>query len=315
MSNIPGFNMDSQWILTRRGSKNPIDPFKPYGYFNEKERTPSGSIEDVSTILLVNNECPFHCLMCDLWKNTTDEPVPAGAIPEQIKFALSRLNPTKHLKLYNSGSFFDPRAIAISDYEEIASRLQGFETVIVESRPNFINENSLLFNKLLKPELQVAIGLETVHPQVLQELNKKMTLDNFEKSVSFLRSNGISTRAFVLLRPPFLSETEGVIWAKKSIDFAFETGVSSCIIIPVRAGNGALEDLASTGCFESPDIKSLEDVVEYGIRLKKGLVFSDLWDIDNFIKCKKCKEARKNRLLSMNLNQLPVAPISCSCSN
>lgn len=314
MSRFPDFEIDDQWILSHRGKKNPVDPSKPYNYFIEKERTVSGTIGDVSTIFLTNSECPFRCLMCDLWKNTTDKPVPEGAIPEQIDYALSKLPLTKHLKLYNSGNFFDKRAIPKNDYEKIASLIENFETVIVESHPGFINKNTLLFSDLIKPKLQVAIGLETVHQEVLQKLNKKMKLADFERSVRFLSSNGIFSRAFILLRPPFLSESEGVSWAKKSISYAFRTGVTSCTVIPVRSGNGALDALAANNYFEQPDIRSLEEVIEYGIELNEGLIFSDLWDIDSFSSCNKCLERRKERLLQMNLNQIIYPQILCSCT-
>lgn len=314
MSRFPDFKIDNQWIISHRGKKNAVDPFKPYNYFIEKERTVSGAIEDVSTILLTNNECPFRCLMCDLWKNTTDKPVQEGAIPEQIEYALSKLSLTEHLKLYNSGNFFDKRAIPVNDYKKIASLVENFKTIIVESHPGFINKNTLLFRNLIKPKLQVAIGLETAHPEVLQKLNKKMTLNDFKQAVRFLNYNGIKTRAFILLRPPFFSESEGVSWAKKSIHYAFRTGVTSCTVIPVRSGNGALDALAVNNYFEQPDIRSLEEVIEYGIELNEGLVFSDLWDIDSFSLCDKCLERRKERLLQMNLDQKTYSKIGCSCT-
>ncbi|MCK4853929.1 MAG: hypothetical protein KAT31_06700, partial [Bacteroidales bacterium] len=251
--------------------------------------------------------------MCDLWKNTSDKPVPLGAIPEQIRFALSGLPPTTHLKLYNSGSFFDNRAIPENDYQEIASLIENFASVTVESHPVFIKENSLHFRDLIKPVLKVAIGLETVHPDILPRLNKKMDLADFEHSVSYLASHGITTRAFILLRPPFLSEAEGIQWAKKSIDYAFSVGVEICILVPVRSGNGALDVLTVDNYFAQPGIRSLETVIEYGIRLKAGLVFADLWDIERFSSCDKCLEMRKKRLIQMNLHQKIYPQISCSC--
>lgn len=314
MSKFPDFRIDIQWITSHRGKKNRVDPDRPYHYFVEQECITPGTIDDVSTILLTNSECPFRCLMCDLWKNTTDKSVQAGAIPAQIHYALSRLPLTKHLKLYNSGSFFDPGAIPVDDYGEIARLVDHFETVIVESHPVFIGRNSLLFRDLLKPALQVAIGLETVHPEILPRLNKHMKLTDFEDAVRFLTSQGIATRAFVLLRPPFLSETEGVYWAKKSIDFAFRAGTESCCVIPVRSGNGALDELAEHNYFSQPHIKSLERVIEYGIRLKSGPVFADLWDIDRFSSCDKCLGMRKKRLINMNLNQIIYPQVNCSCS-
>ena len=140
-----------------------------------------------------------------------------------------------------------------------------------------------------------------------------MDLADFGHCVSYLASHGITTRAFILLRPPFLSEAEGILWAKKSIDYAFSVGVATCIVIPVRSGNGALDVLTVNNYFAQPDIKSLETVIEYGIRLKAGLVFADLWDIDRFSSCDKCLDMRRKRLIQMNLHQKIYPQISCSC--
>ena len=313
MSKIPEFQIDGRWIRALRGSKAPVDPYIPYGYFHEKELSSTGSIEEVNTLLLSNRECPFTCLMCDLWKHTTDDPVPVGAIPAQMEYALSRLPAASVLKLYNSGSFFDPHAIPVQDYPDIASRAEDFEMLLVESHTAFLGKLCLDFHKLLTPNLQVAIGLETVHPEVLDRLNKQMTLDSFKRAVGFLGEHGISTRTFILLRPPFLSEEEGVEWACRSIDFAFQAGVELCSLIPVRAGNGAMESLASQGLFQEPSLDSLEEVLEYGIALGKGRVFADLWDLERFSGCDRCFEARKARLDKMNLSQKILAARDCDC--
>lgn len=302
-----------KWILDNRGKKNQVDPFKPYFWLAEKERQVSGETENTGTIFLTNMECPFHCLMCDLWKNTTDRPVPVGAIPAQIEWALEQMPNVKHLKLYNSGSFFDERAIPVADYPKIASLINGFKTVIVESHPKFINESCLEFRDMFQAELQIAIGLETVHPQILRKLNKHVTIDNFSDSVKFLTRNGIRSRAFILLRPPYLTESEGIFWAQKSINFAFSVGVECCIIIPVRAGNGAMDELMKSGDFHLPKIESLETVLQYGINLKTGRVFADTWDLGLFSTCPKCLEQRINRINAMNLNQEVVFGEKCIC--
>jgi len=302
-----------KWILSHRGAKNMVDPFRPYAWLVEKERQISGLIEEVGTIFLTNMECPLHCLMCDLWKNTTDRPVPVGAIPAQIEWALAQMPGVKYVKLYNSGSFFDDRAIPPPDYLQIASLLSGFETVIVESHPKFIDEKCLQFRDMLNGELHVAIGLETVHPEILRKLNKHVSLDDFGISVKFLNRNGIKTRAFILLRPPYLSESEGIFWAQKSIDFAFNCGVECCIVIPVRAGNGVMEELMKTGDFHQPQISSLETVLEYGIGLKAGRVFADTWDLSLFSTCPDCLEKRINRINIMNLNQEISDSEICPC--
>jgi radical SAM enzyme (TIGR01210 family) len=307
--------INSEWILSQRGAKNKIEFWRPYDCMVEKERRPNGRIEDTAIVFLSNKECSFKCLMCDLWKNTSDDTVSRGAIPEQIEWALSRLPAARHIKLYNSGSFFDQKAIPRSDYRSIARLVDHFETVIVESHPRLIGEKCLEFRDLISGKLEVAIGLETAHPEVLDRLNKQMTLEDFKTGVEFLKRNDMNSRAFILLRPPFMTEEEGIFWARKSIDFAFDCGVDSCTVIPVRAGNGAMEELIQRGDFEKPDLTSLEEVLEYGISLQRGLVFADTWDLQLFSDCDTCFQDRYERIHQMNLTQETSSQIQCShCS-
>lgn len=315
MSNFPDIEMDDRWILSHRSPKNHVEQQRPYAFLVEEELAASGEIEKVATVFLTNKECPFRCLMCDLWKNTTDERVLPGRIPDQIAYALERLPPAKHIKLYNSGNFFDSRAIPPEDYKSIAALLDPFETVIVECHPKLINERCLEFRDMLCGKLEIAIGLETVHPEVLVRLNKRMTLDEFRQSVVYLNHNNIRTRAFILLKPPFLTEEEGVLWAKRTLDFAFEAGVACCVVIPTRAGNGAMDWLENNGFFSSPSITSLEEVMAHGMQQRDGRVFADVWDLDLFSDCLHCFEKRKKRLETINLTQHLLPDISCDCKS
>src|SRR5690606_2433630 len=122
-------------------------------------------------------ECPFQCLMCDLWKNTLDAPTPQGAILKQLDHALERLPPAPVIKLYNSGNFFDRKAIPPEEYGAIADRLKGYRRIIVENHPLLCDENCLAFNELLEGRLEVAMGLESIHPKVWPRLNKQMGPD------------------------------------------------------------------------------------------------------------------------------------------
>ncbi|MCH8219281.1 MAG: radical SAM protein, partial [Planctomycetes bacterium] len=97
-------------IMAARGDKHPVPVDRPYAFFVEPEHAAQGGVVEVATLFLTNSECPFRCLMCDLWRNTLDGPTPTGVIPQQIRFALTRLPPATHLKLYNSGNFFDRRS-------------------------------------------------------------------------------------------------------------------------------------------------------------------------------------------------------------
>ena len=113
-----------------------------------------------------------------------------------------------------------------------------FETVVVENHPKLCGDAVLRFRDRLRGRLEVALGLETAHEGVLALLNKRMTTDDFARAAALLRREGVDVRAFILLRPPFLSEEEGVEWALRSVAFAFDAGVQCCSVVPVRAGNG-----------------------------------------------------------------------------
>lgn len=296
------------WILERRPRRNPVDPLRPYAFFSEHERTREDEIVPVNTVLLTNRECPWRCLMCDLWKNTLEDTVPVGAIPTQIEYARARLPEARHIKLYNSGSFFDSRAIPPGDYGAIVERLRPYSRVIVESHPALIGSACLRFRDMLAGRLEVAMGLETAHPDALRRLNKRMTLEHFATAAAFLQKNNIDMRAFILVQPPFIAETEARYWAGRSLQFAFECAASVATLIPTRGGNGAIEALSG---FEMPRITTLESCVEDGIGMRKDRVFADVWDLKRFSRCPACFDQRKARLEYINLYQTVPSKVVC----
>jgi hypothetical protein len=325
--------IDDPYILASRGARNPVDPQIPHAYFVEPERSAQGVVEDVATIFLTNRECPFRCLFCDLWKNTTVDCVPMGAIPRQIDHALARLPAAQHIKLYNSGNFFDRQAVPREDYAAIAGLVGDFHTVIVENHPKLCGEACLEFSDLLgcakrrspaenfpqpgevtEPRFEIAMGLETVHPDILPRMNKQMTLEDFKRAATFLTAHGIAVRAFILLKPPFLPEAECVAWGLRSVEFAFDCGARVCSLIPTRSGNGVMEQLERDGRFSPPTLSSLEDTLAGGIALRRGRVFADLWDAERLANCPVCAPGRITRLRQMNLSQEIHPAIDCSCA-
>ncbi len=310
---VEGLERD-RWILERRPARNAVDPLKPYAFLVEEECSHTGEVVPVATIFLTNRECPWRCVMCDLWRNTLTEPVPTGAIPEQIGYALSRLPAVpaiRQIKLYNSGSFFDPKAIPPEDYPQIAAAVLPFERVIVESHPSLVNKRCLAFCELVRGQLEVAMGLETVHPKALELLNKKLTLEQFAAAAGRLRSNAIALRVFILIQPPFVPAGESLSWAERSLDFAFACQATVVILIPTRAGNGAVDALAVLGDFRPPELSVVEAALSYGLSLERGRVFVDLWDMDKVPSCAACRGLRLDRLSRMNLSQRRLPAITC----
>lgn len=306
-------------LLASRGpTKNKVDPRRPYAFLVEQERSASGEIEDVATIFLTNKECPFSCVYCDLWKNTTNDSVQFGDIPAQIDFALSRLPPAKTIKLYNNGNFFDPQAIPPQDHNAIIGRVKSFNRVIVENHPSLVSEKCVRFRDKLGTELEIAMGLETVHPEILPRLNKQMTVDGFVVAAAYLRQHEIQVRTFVLLMPPFMPANEAVDWAVRSVELSLQVGANCTAIIPTRGGNGLMEQLVAEGQFSPPTLRMLESAFAASLSIPEfqrdaTRVFVDLWDLERLYTCSRCGPLRKQRLKQMNDQQQLLPQIDCDC--
>jgi radical SAM enzyme (TIGR01210 family) len=307
-----------EFVLGLRPARDAVDPSRPHGFFVEEEPRGDGGTLQAATILLTNRECPWRCLMCDLWKKTLEAPTPKGAIPRQIRFALERLPPADTMKLYNAGSFFDRAAIPKEDHAEIASLTRSFERVVVECHPALVGDSSLRFRDLLSgPALEVAMGLETANEEILGRLNKGMTVGDFENAARFLRAHDVSVRSFILLGVPFLRKEEWPAVTRASIALSFRAGAQIVSLIPTRLGNGAMEELQRQGLFTSPTLRDLEMAIEdflegeEGNARSQGLLLADLWNADALTALPCCGAARIDRLRSMNLLQRNLPFPSC----
>lgn len=315
------------FVLTRRGARPRRDAWRHQGVIVEDERTADGHVVGTATVFLTGRECPWRCAMCDLWRYTIAEDTPRGAIPAQLAAACDELrgraDVVSQIKLYNAGSFFDPRAVPDDDYEGVARRLGGFARVIVESHPNLVGPRVDRLREALDrhgatgraaPRLEVAMGLETAHPEALDRLNKRMTVEDFAHAAEQLRRRGASLRAFLLISPPFVPRAEQNHWLLRSVDVAFSCGAAVVTLIPTRPGNGALDALE--GEFQPPTLDDIER--SHGramaVHSRRGRIFVDLWDLQRFSGCPRCFETRRARLHAINLEQrLLVGPPCAAC--
>ncbi len=320
-----------RFVLERRGPRLQHDPWRYQGVIVEDERTADGSRARMATVLLTGRECPWRCTMCDLWTFTTVSDTPVGAIPAQIAAARASLrdNPVRitGMKLYNAGSFFDPRAVPDADYEAVAAALAGLTRVIVESHPALVGARvDRLLAALVRqreahalPALEVAMGLETAHPVALDRLNKRFTVKRFAQAANALETRGVALRVFLLISPPFIPVHEQDDWLLRSVDAAFSCGASVVSLVPTRPGNGAIDALAARGSFRAPGLDDIERSVALALTHARdyGRVFVDLWDLQRFAHCQQCFASRRDRLHAMNLEQrvLPQsACLNCECT-
>jgi archaeosine synthase beta-subunit len=317
-----------RFILDRRAPRPQHDPWRHQGLIVEEERTADGRVASVATLFLTGRECPWRCVMCDLWQYTIAGDTPRGAIPAQIATARDELHrrseTVTQLKLYNAGSFFDPRAVPEGDYNDVGGQLAGLERVVVESHPALVGPRLDRFLEALDRhrtggaavQVEVAMGLETVHPEALERLNKHMTVDDYRLAAARLRARGVSLRAFLLISPPFVPPAEQDDWLLRSIESAWSCGASVISLIPARSGNGALEAIALERSFAPPRLVDIERNIDSALAAfpGRGRIFVDLWDLQRVADCASCFEARRARLHTINLEQrLPARPPCPAC--
>lgn len=320
-----------QFVLSKRGSRPDHDPWRYQGLVVEDERAENGDTARSATVFLTGRECPWRCTMCDLWQYTTIHDTPPGAVPSQLGSAWRALDdqrePVTQMKLYNAGSFFDPRAVPESDYRAIADLVQPLTRVIVESHPSLIGPRVEGFLVALggtppvgrqPPTLEVAMGLETSHPAALDCLNKRMTVDSFRRAADILVRLDVALRVFLLVAPPFVPADDQDLWLRRSVDVAFAAGASVVSLIPTRTGNGALDALAEAGRFCEPRLSDIERALDIAVETKPAgsRVFVDLWDLERFSDCRECFEGRRARLHAINLEQVahPMPPACLACA-
>ena len=314
------------FVLERRGPRPRHDHWRHQGLIVEDERAADGARGRIATVLLTGRECPWRCTMCDLWRYTTATDTPPGAIAAQVASARSALAgeavPIRGMKLYNAGSFFDPRAVPDGDYDGVAAALEGLSDVIVESHPALVGPR---VDRLLSAldrhrpagtapaQLEVAMGLETAHPAALDGLNKRFSLEEFAQSAEGLRKRSVRLRVFLLISPPFVPQHQQDEWLLRSVDAAFSLGASVVSLVPTRPGNGALDALAGAGCFRPPDLDDIERSIALALTHARGRgrVFVDLWDLEQFTRCPQCLAATRERLQTMNLDQTVLPPVEC----
>jgi archaeosine synthase beta-subunit len=242
-----------------------------------------------AVVFLLTNGCEWAlasghgCTMCGhLAKQTrTEQPISASHIIGQFRTALHAIDSEgiPVLNIFNNGSFFNEREIPAEARRSMLHMINDSNSVkklLVECRPEYINASVVneLRNIIPDKELEIAIGLETSSDRVRRlAINKGFSLREFSEAARVIKGNDIGLKAYVLLKPPFLSEQEAIDDAVQSIKTAFSMGVDTVSLEAVTVQRYTLvEFLSERGMYRVPWLWSILEVIKRTAHLGRVVV-------------------------------------------
>ena len=211
------------------------------------------------------------CSMCGYARDTLGRSATREELGQQLQEALGRYRGEPYVKVYTSGSFLDDREV---DPESRSQFVHGFsgraQRVLFETLPEFVTpENLLPLRESFEGELEVALGLESTQPDVLRRLiNKGAPPEDYLAAATRVRELGARPKAYLLLKPPYLTERESVQDVVESIATAaplFDT----LSVNPVHIQNGTVvEYLYRRRQYRPPWLWSLVEVLRRGAKAR-----------------------------------------------
>lgn len=207
------------------------------------------------------------CSMCGYAKDTLGRSATPGELAAQLSSALGRYRGEPYVKIYTSGSFLDDREVdpgsrlaVVRAFAPTARRL------LFETLPEFVTEASVgPLRDAFPGEIEVAQGLESTQPEILQRfVNKGSPPIEYLESADRLRSMKVRSKAYLLLKPPYLTEREAIEDVVRSVEVAAPR-FDAISVNPVHIQNGTVvEWLYRRGRYRPPWLWSLVEAMQRG---------------------------------------------------
>jgi hypothetical protein len=186
------------------------------------------------TVMLKTRGCSYakrkgSCSFCAFYGFAEKNPLGLG--PEKLTSRLvAALSNHKleeegisELKLYNGGSFFANEEVWHTEREAMLCAIAkyGFRKLLVEARPEHISAWKIreATVSLGNSELEVAMGLETANDALRERLRKGFTRADFNRAAATLARFGVTTGAYILVKPVPMSEEEAKADALGSLEY------------------------------------------------------------------------------------------------
>jgi radical SAM enzyme (TIGR01210 family) len=190
------------------------NPDMPVSVWKELDRI-EGKKEDTVVAIFRTRGCSWYnyssCSMCGYF-NDIDLSITAENLYRQIDHVGQSLNGIKVLKIFTSGSFLDPIEIP-PDVREYFMNTVGskIDTLLVESRTEYIREDNIRDLGKYGPAIRIAIGLESTNDNIISNsINKGSTFAKYKTSALTARKLDYTVRTYLLFKPPFITEKDAI---------------------------------------------------------------------------------------------------------
>jgi radical SAM enzyme (TIGR01210 family) len=228
------------------------------------------------------------------------------------------------LNLYNNGSILNNNEIpneALFKILKIVNQNPYIRKIVLESRPEFVNEEIVYEIKKRVPDkfVEIAMGLEVLDDFYrIACINKGFRLEQFKKAATIIKKH-LNLKSYVLLKPPFLTEREGIEEAIRTIEFAFAIGSSTVSLEACTIQKNTLaEYLSDRNDYSTPWLWSIVEVVKKTAGLGNLIVgmFQFYPSPSNVpYNCDKCSQRVKEAIVEYNrtLDIRCLDSLDCSC--
>jgi radical SAM enzyme (TIGR01210 family) len=211
--------------------------------------------------------------MCSYRHERYHEHLSEGELLARLRAQLAWVLSNHHIsdfqmvKIFTSGSFFDPHEVPVRFREECAKAFAG-RIVVAETRPEYITEETIrnfvdaIEDGNHRIPLYCAIGLETSNDRIREKsIDKGFLFADFVEASRIAHSAGAGVKAYLLAKPLFLTEGEAIRDMKQSIhDTAGHAEIVSMNPCTVQK-NTSLEYYWRRGAYRPPYLWSILEIL------------------------------------------------------
>ncbi len=211
------------------------------------------------------------CSMCGYAKDTLGRSATPEELGHQLAGLLRAYRGEPYVKFYTSGSFLDDREVDPESRRAFVAAFAGrARRVLFETLPEFAKPETLSPLAAAFPgEIEVALGLESTQPIVLQRfINKGAPPSDYLAAAGRVRALGMRAKAYLLVKPPHMTEAESIEDVVRSIEVA-APHFDAISVNPVHIQNGTVvEWLYRRGRYRPPWLWSLTEAIHRGAEVR-----------------------------------------------